>query len=506
MKLNTGALNVLLIAVTIGASVKKVDAFSNSFRPMVTPGSHHAITRNNKALFVSTNSEAGTEISVPTMGGRSRQEIENELSSGKALEGGPVIDFGSVKDQTSRAERALLNARQEYEAAGGVLPQSGRLMGINDEVVREVGHEIGVFTTDEKIQQCASYLRSKAAEKGIFEWDLDVLTPSVDQFTEEQVKEFDALLNKAYEESGRVTEAFAKTFYLGTQLLPTDAAKAIWAIYVWCRRTDEIVDAPRESEGDDEMLNDLSAWEIRLEQLFKYGKVNDVLDLCFLDCKIRYPSMPIQPFDDMIRGMLMDIPGLGQERYETFDELHLYCYRVAGTVGLMSMPVWGCAEGYTEADAKEPALSLGVAFQITNILRDVGEDAATRGRIYLPRQDMERFGVTEEQIMAKRVDENYIALMKHEIARARMYYARAKRGVPMLSEFSRLPVQSALDCYGKILDKIEENGYDTLTTRAYVGKWEKTFETPFSWYRTQDIASVFPLPWDKTYPADETDL
>ena len=119
---------------------------------------------------------------------------------------------------------------------------------------------------------------------------------------------------------------------------------------------------------------------------------------------------------------------------------------------------------------------------------------------------MERFGVTEEQIMAKRVDENYIALMKQEIARARMYYARAKRGVPMLSEFSRLPVQSALDCYGKILDKIEENGYDTLTTRAYVGKWEKTFETPFSWYRTQDIASVFPLPWDKTYPADETDL
>ena len=335
MKLNTGALNVLLGAVAIGASIKHVDAFSNNFR---------AVPSSNKALFVSTESE--------TLGGRSRQEIENELSSGKALEGGPVIDFGSVKDQTSRAELALANARQQYEAAGGVLPRDGRLMGINDEVVKEVGHEIGVFTTEEKIQQCAQYLRSKAAQKGIFKWDLDVPTPSSDQFSKEQVKEFEALLDKAYEESGRVTEAFAKTFYLGTQLLPKDAAKAIWAIYVWCRRTDEIVDAPRESEGDDEMLNDLSAWEIRLEELFTYGKVYDVLDLCLLDCKIKYPSMPIQPFDDMIRGMLMDIPGLGQERYETFDELHLYCYRVAGTVGLMSMPVWGCAEGYTEADAK----------------------------------------------------------------------------------------------------------------------------------------------------------
>ena len=145
---------------------------------------------------------------------------------------------------------------------------------------------------------------------------------------------------------------------------------------------------------------------------------------------------------------------------------------------------------------REPALSLGVAFQITNILRDVGEDATTRGRVYLPQKDMEKFGVTEEQLFAQKVDDNYIALMKYEIDRAKMYYERAKRGVPMLSAESRLPVQSSLDCYGKILDKIEENGYDTLTKRAYVSKWEKLFEIPFSWYRTQDMAKVLPLPWD----------
>ena len=148
---------------------------------------------------------------------------------------------------------------------------------------------------------------------------------------------------------------------------------------------------------------------------------------------------------------------------------------------------------------REPALSLGVAFQITNILRDVGEDAEKRGRVYLPRQDMEKFGVTEQQILDQIVDENYINLMKFEIARARMYYARALRGVEMLRPESRLPVQLSLDAYGKILDKIEENQYDSLTKRAYVGKWEKMAGIPSSWYRTLDIAKMMPLPedWDK---------
>lgn len=148
---------------------------------------------------------------------------------------------------------------------------------------------------------------------------------------------------------------------------------------------------------------------------------------------------------------------------------------------------------------REPALSLGVAFQITNILRDVGEDAVKRGRIYIPRDEMEKFGVTEEQIFAQKMDDNYIAFMKFQIERARMYYDRALRGVPMLSPESRLPVQSSLDCYGKILDKIEENGYDSLTKRAYVSKWEKIATIPFSWYRTLDISKIFPLPGDKIH-------
>ena len=144
---------------------------------------------------------------------------------------------------------------------------------------------------------------------------------------------------------------------------------------------------------------------------------------------------------------------------------------------------------------REPALSLGVAFQLTNILRDVGEDAG-RGRIYLPLEDMARFNVTEDQIFEKRMDENYKRLMQYEIARARRYYARAKRGVPMLSPESRWPVQSSLDCYAQILDKIEGNSYDSLHYRAYVSKWEKLCTLPASWYRTLEISKIVPFPGD----------
>ena len=140
---------------------------------------------------------------------------------------------------------------------------------------------------------------------------------------------------------------------------------------------------------------------------------------------------------------------------------------------------------------------------MTNILRDVGEDARDRGRVYLPQEDLDKFGVTEEQIFAQRVDENFINMMKFQIAKARMYYERARRGVFMLAPESRLPVQASLDAYGRILDKIEENGYDSLTTRAYVDKWEKLSIIPFSYYRTLDVSRQFPLPGDNTIPTLE---
>ncbi|CAB9496333.1 Phytoene synthase 2, chloroplastic (Fragment) [Seminavis robusta] len=425
--------------------------------------------------------------------GRSSEEIEAELSSGKVLEGGKVIDFESVKGP-SRAEQALLEARQLVLSKGAAATTSAGMLGINSDVISEVGHELGKFASARDVQKCASYLRSQAPA-GLLKDNTE--EPVV--FDEKDKVIFQKIMDKAYEESGEVTGAFAKTFYMGTMLLPEEAREAIWAVYVWCRRTDEIVDAPR--EDDQEMLNDLSSWEMRLEKLWDEGAVVDVYDLCLLDIRVKYPNMSITPYMDMIRGMLMDVPELGQDRYDTFDELHLYCYRVAGTVGLMSLPIFGTAPGITYDQAREPALSLGVAFQLTNILRDVGEDAVQRGRVYLPREDMARFGVTEDQIFEQRVDENYVNMMKYEIEKAKMYYERARRGVFMLAPESRLPVQSSLDAYGRILDKIVANGYDSLTTRAYVDKWEKLSIIPSSWYRTMDISRQFPLPGDQPVPS-----
>mmetsp|Transcript_16578 Transcript_16578/g.46361 ORF Transcript_16578/g.46361 Transcript_16578/m.46361 type:complete len:526 (-) Transcript_16578:193-1770(-) len=456
----------------------------------------------------SSSSAAAENNDSSNSHGHSRmKDIHVEIASGKVLEGGAVIDFESVK-ASSRAEDALLAAKNAILATvkdgtdlatlltSKATSTSTDILGINDEVIAEVGHKLATFATPEQIQNCASYIRSKAPA-GLFQTRdaASAAATTTTTYSSSDVEQLNGIIRKAYEESGEVTSAFAKTFYLGTQVLPEAPREAIWAIYVWCRRTDEIVDAPR--EDDDEMLSDLAQWEMRLENLWKYGDVVDVYDLCMLDVLVNYPTLPITPFMDMIRGMLMDVPDLGQNRYDTFDELHLYCYRVAGTVGLMSLPVFGCAKGYNEDIAREPALSLGVAFQLTNILRDVGEDAVQRGRIYLPYDDMAKFGVTEEQIFAQRMDQNYANMMKYQIDRARMYYQRARRGVFMLAPESRLPVQLSLDAYGSILNKIENNGYDSLTTRAYVGKWEKLSKIPFSWYRTLDISkTLLPLPGD----------
>lgn len=461
---------------------------------LVTPKTFQLNSRQNGSLF----SLAPPAPSERSAGGRSEDEIRTELSSGRVLEGGKVIDFEAIKGP-SMAEQALLEAKTAILQSGeNYTPNtSSGILGINADVIAEVGHELGTFASASDVQRCAAYLRS-LAPPGFFESRSVPGSHQVTGFTTAEKAEFDELLCKAYFESGEVTGAFAKTFFMGTQLLPVAPRGAIWAIYVWCRRTDEIVDAPRDSNS--EMLKDLGSWEMRLENLWKYGEVEDVFDLCLLDVLVKYPNLPITPFMDMIRGMLMDVPGIGQDRYDTFDELHLYCYRVAGTVGLMSLPVFGCAEGYDDVIAKEPALSLGVAFQLTNILRDVGEDARDRGRVYLPQEDLRRFGVTEEQLFAHRVDDNYKKMMQFQISRARMYYERARRGVFMLAPESRLPVQSSLDAYGRILDKIEENGYDSLTTRAYVDKWEKLSIIPFSWYRTLDISRLLPLPGDKAIP------
>lgn len=279
------------------------------------------------------------------------------------------------------------------------------------------------------------------------------------------------LLNSAYDRCGEVCAEYAKTFYLGTQLMTQERRKAIWAIYVWCRRTDELVDGPNASHITPAALD---RWEQRLTDVFEC-RPYDMFDAALSHTVSKYP-VDIQPFKDMIEGMRMD---LRKSRYNNFDELYLYCYYVAGTVGLMSVPVMGIApesKASTES-IYNAALALGIANQLTNILRDVGEDAR-RGRVYLPQDELAQAGLSDEDIMRGKVTDKWRNFMKGQIKRARMFFDEAEKGVSELSSASRWPVWAALLLYRQILDSIEANDYNNFTKRAYVGKVNKLLSLP----------------------------
>ena len=296
-----------------------------------------------------------------------------------------------------------------------------------------------------------------------------------------------ASVEEAYEYCRQITAKYSKTFYLGTLLMPKAKRQAIWAIYVWCRRTDELVDGPQAKFTTAETLD---LWEQQLKLVFAGQPIDDP-DVALVDTIQRFP-VEIQPFRDMIAGQRMD---LSRNRYNTFEELTLYCYRVAGTVGLMTSPVlgvdagdrtapWNCnRDGYIPT---EEAIALGIANQLTNILRDVGEDAE-RGRIYLPLEDLERFDYSEQELLDGVIDERWQALMRFEIERAREYYKQAERGIKFLSPNSRWPVWTALMLYQGILDYIENNQYDVFNRRAFVPKPRKMLFLPVAWLRAQAL-------------------
>ena len=290
---------------------------------------------------------------------------------------------------------------------------------------------------------------------------------------------------EAYEICRQITAEYAKTFYLGTLLMPKEKSKAIWAIYAWCRLTDELVDGDKARYTTKETL---AEWEQQLKSVFAGHPIDDT-DVALVDTIQNYP-MGIQPFRDMIAGQKMD---LERNRYQTFEELQLYCYRVAGTVGLMSNAVLGIGadnDGVPWEKDKpiyvptEEAIALGVAMQLTNILRDVGEDMQ-RDRIYLPIEDLHTFDYTEQDLLNKVVDDRWKAIMKFQIKRAREYYKQAEAGIRYLIRDSRLPVWASLIHYQGILNEIEANNYDVFNRRAFVSKPKKTLSLPIAWLRAQ---------------------
>lgn len=292
-------------------------------------------------------------------------------------------------------------------------------------------------------------------------------------------------VEKAYEYCESVTKFHAKSFYFAAKFLPKHKQKAVYPIYAFCRHVDDEIDEI--GDGDEaEAIKSVEKWKANLnfiyendfnEQLTTNNEQTQVF-IAWKDLLTRYKIPQNLPLE-LVQGVLMDTT---IKRYETFEELYVYCYRVASTVGLMSSEILG----YADKNALEYAEAMGIGMQLTNILRDVKEDAEI-GRIYLPQEDLRKFGVTEEQIFAGKFDENFRQMMKFQVKRARDYYEKGEKGIPMLEKDSRFTVLMASRTYGRILDKIEKLDYNVFSARAHTNKIQKLLSIPKIWFAARKI-------------------
>lgn len=278
-----------------------------------------------------------------------------------------------------------------------------------------------------------------------------------------------ALLYLAYEHCEGVTAKHSRSFYMASRLLPREKRQHVRALYAFCRSTDDIVDHPSETVDAE-----LAQW--RQRTLAGNAPGDDLTAIAWADM-CRRTQMPMGYAAQLIDGVARD---LRQTRYRSFEELAGYCYGVASTVGLMSMQIMG----YTSDDAIPYAIKLGIALQLTNILRDVAEDWE-RGRLYLPLEELAAFGLDESYVARQQVDDRWRAFMQFQIQRTRQLYLEAWPGIAMLSRDGRFSTAAAAGLYGAILKKIEQQDYDVFSRRAYVSGLGKLSRLPGLWWRTR---------------------
>ncbi len=274
-------------------------------------------------------------------------------------------------------------------------------------------------------------------------------------------------LERAYARAEAVTRANSRSFYLASSLLPREKRRALRALYSFCRTTDDLVDRP-----GDGVEAKLAAW--RRRAMSPTPDPDDPVAMAWTDTRLRY-RIPWRYAEQLIDGVARD---LRQKRYDTFDDLAGYAYGVASTVGLMSMHVLG----FTGHEAIPYAVKLGVALQITNILRDVGEDWR-EGRLYLPAEELAAHGLSEADLAAGRVDARWRQFMRFQIDRNRRLYDEARPGIALLAKDGRLAVAAAAEFYRAILEDIEAHDYDVFHRRAHVSGWGKLRRVPGLWWR-----------------------
>lgn len=288
-------------------------------------------------------------------------------------------------------------------------------------------------------------------------------------------------LRRAYRHAAALTRRHSRTFAMASGLLPPAKRRAVRALYAFCRISDDLVD-----EGGDNPLGALAQWRVR--SLVGRPQPDDLVAVAWADVRARY-RVPRRYAEQLLDGVGRDIV---TTRYGNFDDLAAYCYGVASTVGLMAMHIVGFAGPH----AIPYAVKLGVALQLTNILRDVGEDWRM-GRLYLPLDELASFGLGEVDIAAAaakgsapdtntdRMSPRWIEFMRFQIDRNRALYEEALPGVALLHADGRFAIGGAAELYRAILDDIEEHGYDVFGRRAHTHGCEKLRSLPGIWWRAR---------------------
>ncbi len=282
-------------------------------------------------------------------------------------------------------------------------------------------------------------------------------------------------LAPAYAACRAIIQEHSKSFYLSARLLPPPKCEAVLALYAFCRTSDNIVDDAAAGGITPQAAGaSLDAWAAQTRPL--YPASPDPVVQAWADVRRRF-AIPQALADELLAGVRMD---LWHSRYATWADLWIYCYRVASTVGLMSTYITGAVD----PAALNYAIRLGVALQLTNILRDVGDDARV-GRIYLPLEDLIRFGVTPRALLDGAIGDGFRELLRFQVARARRLYAAAWPGIALLAPDSRFGVATAATVYKGILDKIEAADYDVFTRRAHLTSRDKLRLLPTVWWQVR---------------------
>jgi 15-cis-phytoene synthase len=269
----------------------------------------------------------------------------------------------------------------------------------------------------------------------------------------------DPLLRSSYEACRQINASNGRTFYLATLLLPAGKRPAVHALYGFARHADDIVDDLDPSLTVSQRERELESWGAR----FLSGECDDPVLPAVHDTIDRY-AIPLRHFEDFLVSMRMD---LTTAEYATWEDLQVYVHGSAAAIGLQLLPVLGTEAGLQDVAAPY-ARDLGIAFQLTNFIRDVGEDLQ-RDRVYLPKDELAAFGVSRDDLARGIVDANTRRLLAFQIARARELFRSAEPGIRLLAPTSRDCIRTAATLYGEILDAVEAADYRVLDRRASVG-------------------------------------